>query len=117
MHATLALAAGFWAANMPMPDYALQRERYRQKGHAMKGISTYLSTRYASAQVPNQILSATGSLANAEVNHLSRVVRLAEGTETDTGNNCRLLKAISMLPRCICVGYRALLKPKVALKP
>ena len=69
MHATLALAAGFWAASMTSPDPILDREGYRQKGEAMAVIRTHLSTRSTGRQVTNEILAGMACLGNVEVSN------------------------------------------------
>ncbi|EEY20974.1 predicted protein [Verticillium alfalfae VaMs.102] len=68
MRATLALAAGFWTASLPSLDARLQIEGYRQKGEAMRAISSRLQTT-ASSRVASRdtlVLAAVATLANVE---------------------------------------------------
>ncbi|KAG7141655.1 hypothetical protein HYQ45_001801 [Verticillium longisporum] len=68
MRATLALAAGFWTASLPSLDARLQIEGYRQKGEAMRAISSRLQTTASSrvASRDTSVLAAVATLANVE---------------------------------------------------
>ncbi|KAM0279201.1 hypothetical protein ACHAQH_004746 [Verticillium albo-atrum] len=68
MRATLALAAGFWTASLPSLDPKLQIEGYRQKGEAMRAISSRLNTAALSRRASRDVsvLAAVATLANVE---------------------------------------------------
>lgn len=63
MHATLALAAGFWAASMANPDPALEREGFRHQGEAMAIVKAQLQT----TSITNIVLATMACLGNVEV--------------------------------------------------
>ncbi|GKT51426.1 uncharacterized protein ColSpa_11607 [Colletotrichum spaethianum] len=62
MRTTLALAAEFLAATMPLPDPKLQREGYLQKGEAMRMVRSRLESR-ESAQLASDDLSVLAGVA------------------------------------------------------
>jgi hypothetical protein len=67
MHATLALAAGFWAASTATSNAWLVRECYRQKGEAIMLVKAHLSAFAKGQLVANEVLAGIACLANAEV--------------------------------------------------
>lgn len=72
MRATLALAAGFWAACLPSLDVRLRREGYLQKGETMRLIREHLSAApfQTLTKEDTLVLSSVATLGNVEVSFL-----------------------------------------------
>jgi hypothetical protein len=71
MHATLAIAAMYWAACFESLDPLIRREGYRQQGAAMEEIRMQLSLYNKGQYFSEEIIAGVTSLANAEVSHLN----------------------------------------------
>lgn len=69
MRVTLALAAEFLTATMPLLDFKLQREGYQQKGEAMRMIRNRLASQESAHSASNDlsVLAGVAMLGSVEV--------------------------------------------------